>query len=103
MPRGIQESRGPTSRRAAARTSCRRWIGGWRCLTTRFRAFRAPRFERDPGVLFARDRLEAVARTRPTTKAELLAITAVRKWQVDVVGDALLAALRGDERSPYRE
>lgn len=63
----------------------------------------ATRLELDPGVLFARDRMEAVARARPKTKEELLAIPAVRKWQVAALGDAMLAALRGDERSPYRD
>lgn len=49
----------------------------------------------DPGVLAARDRLEAVARRNPRTPDDLAEVTELRRWQVDVLGDALLAALRG--------
>ena len=47
----------------------------------------------DPGVLCGRTTLEAVARARPTNRAGLAQVTELRRWQVDVLGDALLAAL----------
>jgi ribonuclease D len=47
----------------------------------------------DPGVLCGRGVLEAVARARPPDHAALLNVPGVRRWQVDVLGDALLKAL----------
>jgi ribonuclease D len=78
----------------------------------------AARLDLDPGVLCARDRLEAVARRNPRAPEELAEVTELRRWQVDVLGDALLATLRQgaagggaaappaparDDRSPYRD
>ena len=84
----------------------------------------AARLDLDPGVLCARDRLEAVARRNPRAPEELAEVTELRRWQVEVLGDALLAALRTGsgggggraaaptpaarppappERSPYRD
>jgi ribonuclease D len=70
----------------------------------------------DPGVLCARDRLEAVARRNPRTAEELGAVGELRQWQIAVLGEAMLRALRGTpagttgarppaaaERSPYRD
>lgn len=48
----------------------------------------------DAGVLCGRTTLEAVARARPNDRAGLGHITELRRWQVDILGDALLAALR---------
>jgi ribonuclease D len=48
----------------------------------------------DPGVLCARDRLEAVARRNPRTPEELAGVGELRRWQVEVLGDAMLTALR---------
>jgi ribonuclease D len=53
----------------------------------------ATRLDLDPGVLCARDRLEAVARKRPTTPADLAEVSELRAWQRDVLGDAFLAAM----------
>ena len=48
----------------------------------------------DPGVLCGRTTLEAVARARPTNREALAQITELRRWQVDVLGEAFLEALR---------
>jgi ribonuclease D len=48
----------------------------------------------DAGVLCGRTTLEAVARARPTDRAGLAQVGELRRWQVDVLGDALLEALR---------
>ncbi|MGH7616501.1 MAG: HRDC domain-containing protein, partial [Gemmatimonadaceae bacterium] len=70
----------------------------------------AERLDLDPGVLCARDRLEAVARKNPTTRDELEAITDLRRWQVALLGDDFLKALAPHrksrsvkEESPYRD
>lgn len=48
----------------------------------------------EAGVLCGRTTLEAVVRARPTNRAELDRITELRRWQVEVLGDAMLEALR---------
>ena len=79
----------------------------------------AGRLDLDPGVLCARDRLEAVARKNPETLDEMQQIAELRRWQVELLGTEFLRALaphrkkRGvtevaevaevAERSPYRE
>ena len=47
----------------------------------------------DPGVLCGRATLEAVARVRPNDRAGLAQVSELRRWQIQVLGDALLAAL----------
>ncbi len=47
----------------------------------------------DPGVLCGRTTLEAVARARPRDRAGLAQVGELRRWQIGVLGDALLAAL----------
>jgi ribonuclease D len=47
----------------------------------------------DPGVLCGRGTLEAVARARPKDRAGLTVIGELRRWQITVLGDAMLAAL----------
>lgn len=47
----------------------------------------------DPGVLCARERLEAVARKKPASVDALQQIPELRRWQIDVLGDQLVAAL----------
>ena len=49
----------------------------------------------DPGVLCGRSTLEAVARTTPTPNdhAGLSRVAELRRWQIDVLGTALLGAL----------
>lgn len=48
----------------------------------------------DPGVLCGRTTLEAVARAAPKDRAGLAQVSELRRWQIDVLGDALLEALR---------
>lgn len=48
----------------------------------------------DAGVLCGRTTLEAVARARPNNRAGLAQIAELRRWQGDVLGDAMLEALR---------
>ena len=47
----------------------------------------------DPGVLCARDRLEAVARRLPRTSEELAEVVELRAWQREVLGDGFVRAL----------
>ncbi|HEU4631489.1 MAG TPA: HRDC domain-containing protein [Gemmatimonadaceae bacterium] len=71
----------------------------------------AQRLDLDPGVLCSRDRLEAVARKNPTSLEALAAMPELRRWQVDVLGEGLLRALRAggavvveaEAESPYRD
>jgi ribonuclease D len=53
----------------------------------------AQRLGLDPGVLCGKSTLEAIARQRPADLAALGRIEDVRRWQVEVLGAALLAAL----------
>jgi ribonuclease D len=48
----------------------------------------------DPGVLCGRTTLEAVARAAPRDRAGLAQVGELRRWQADVLGDAMLEALR---------
>ena len=48
----------------------------------------------DAGVLCGRTTLEAVARARPNNRAGLAQVAELRRWQGDVLGDAMLEALR---------
>jgi ribonuclease D len=68
----------------------------------------AQRLDLDPGVLCARDRLEAVARKNPSTRAELELVTDLRRWQIAVLGEDFLRALVPHRKtakveSPYRD
>ncbi len=47
----------------------------------------------DPGVLCARDRMEAVARRNPKKMDELEEVQELRRWQIAVLGEAFLGAL----------
>ena len=58
----------------------------------------AQRLDLDPGVLAARDRLEAVARRNPATLEQLTDIPELRRWQVSVLGEAFVRAL-----APFRK
>lgn len=53
----------------------------------------AARLGLDAGVLLGRLALEAVARTRPSDRAGLARLGELRRWQIDLLGDVLLAAL----------
>ncbi|MEO7084897.1 MAG: ribonuclease D [Gemmatimonadaceae bacterium] len=60
----------------------------------------ATRLDLDPGVLCARDRMEAVARKNPTTREDLATVTELRDWQRSVLGEDFLKALKGISRPP---
>jgi len=47
----------------------------------------------DPGFLCGRGTLEAVARAGPKDRAGLAQVGELRRWQIAVLGDALLATL----------
>jgi ribonuclease D len=53
----------------------------------------AQRLDLDPGVLGARDRLEAVARKNPATLDQLTEVPQLRRWQIEVMGHGFLRAL----------
>jgi ribonuclease D len=78
----------------------------------------AQRLELDPGVLCARERLEAIARRAPHTLEELAEVKELRKWQVAELGPELVKAIgekgastpppvqpveETDEVSPYKD
>lgn len=54
----------------------------------------APRLDLAPGVLCPNSSLESVARAEPKTREELEQVGDMRRWQKEVLGDALLQALR---------
>ena len=53
----------------------------------------AQRLGLDPGFLCAREKLEAIARKKPKTLAELEEIPDLRRWQIEVLGAAFLKAV----------
>jgi ribonuclease D len=65
----------------------------------------AARLELDPGVLCARERLEAVARRNPGDLEALTDVPDFRGWQIEVLGQSFLDALRNGATadSPYRD
>lgn len=63
----------------------------------------ATRLDLDPGVLGARERLEAVARKNPATHEELEAVQELRRWQRALLGEDFLKALRGMRRTAKAE
>ncbi len=54
----------------------------------------AVKLDLDPGVLCSRDRMEAVARKNPSTLEELEAVTELRRWQVETLGEGFVKALK---------
>ena len=54
----------------------------------------AARLDLDPGFLCSRDRLEAIARRKPQTLEELAEIKELRRWQIEQLGEELLAAMK---------
>jgi ribonuclease D len=55
---------------------------------------RAEELNLDSGFLISRAMLDEIARRNPATAKELAAIPEVRNWQVEAVGEQLLAGLR---------
>ncbi len=110
MPRGIVETRGAEILAAIARgravpesqlprfPRAPRWDRDPDVdeRVTRLKLVRdaaATRLALDPGVLCSRERLEAIARRKPATLAEMAAIPDLRRWQVAELGTEFLAAL----------
>jgi ribonuclease D len=54
----------------------------------------AVRLNLDPGVLCSRERLEAVARIKPASIAEVVAIPELRRWQAEELGAEFVRVLR---------
>jgi ribonuclease D len=54
----------------------------------------AQRLDIDPGVLCSRDRLEAIARRNPASVEELAELPDLRRWQIAVLGEDFVRALR---------
>jgi len=54
----------------------------------------AARLDLDPGVLCARDRLEAVARKNPKSLEELESVSELRRWQRAQLGEEFVRALK---------
>jgi len=60
----------------------------------------ATRLDLDPGVLCARERLEAVARKNPSSPEELAEVRELRAWQRGVLGEDFLKALPRPAHKP---
>jgi ribonuclease D len=54
----------------------------------------ADRLQLDPGVLCARERLEAVVRKAPASVEDLSNMTELRRWQIEVLGTEFINALQ---------
>ena len=110
VPRGLLETRAPQLLEAIARglavpdadlprfPKAARWERDpeFDTRTTTLKVVRdevAARLDLDPGVLCARDRLEAVARRKPKTLEDMASIPELRRWQLSVLGREFLAAL----------
>jgi ribonuclease D len=110
MPRGILESRAGEMLAAVARgldvpeaqlprfPRAQRWERDpdFDDVVARLKTVRdaaAARLDLDPGVLCPRERLEAVARRRPTSTEELAQIPDLRRWQIEELGEDFVRAL----------
>ena len=111
MPRGILESRASEILENVARgvavpdselprfPRSQRWErdSDFDDVVARLKSVRdaaASRLDLDPGVLCSRERLEAVARRRPSSVAELTEIPDFRRWQIEQLGEDFVRALR---------
>jgi ribonuclease D len=128
MPRGILESRGDELLEAVQRAltvpeaelprfpKAPRWDRDpdFDARTNALKTVRdaaAARLDLDPGVLAARDRLEAVARKSQRTREELEGVAELRRWQRDVLGEDFLKVLKHHAKptaapaadSPYKD
>jgi ribonuclease D len=54
----------------------------------------ATRLNLDPGVLCSRERLEAIARKKPTNVGDLDDVPGLRRWQITEMGEQFIEALR---------
>jgi ribonuclease D len=58
----------------------------------------AAKLDMDTGVLFPRERMEAVARANPKSVEDLAALPELRRWQVEVFGSVFVDALKPHQR-----
>jgi ribonuclease D len=110
MPRGILESRSGEILAAVQRGTevaeaqlprfprAQRWErdSDFDDVVARLKTVRddaAERLDLDPGVLCPRERLEAVARRRPTSVGELAEVPELRRWQIEELGDEFIRAV----------
>ncbi len=110
FPRGMQEGRAQEALRAIARgdripdsdlprfPKAPRWERepDFDKQVSRLKAVRdavAMDLEMDPGVLFSRERMEAVARRKPRHAEELAELPELRRWQVEMLGEPFVRAL----------
>jgi ribonuclease D len=70
----------------------------------------AAKLELDPGVLCSRDRMETIARKTPRAVEELAEIPELRKWQIALMGEEFVAAMKPfgkvkqtADDSPYKD
>ena len=54
----------------------------------------ATRLSLDPGVLCSRERLESIARKRPTSVGDLEDVPGLRRWQIAEMGEEFISALK---------
>ena len=54
----------------------------------------AARLNLDPGVLCSREKLESIARRKPSRAADLEDVPGLRKWQIAQMGDEFVSALK---------
>jgi ribonuclease D len=58
----------------------------------------ATKLDMDTGVLFPREKMESVARANPKSVDDFATIPDLRKWQVEVLAQGLVEALRNHQR-----
>jgi ribonuclease D len=68
-------------------------------LLRQVRDAKARELDLEPGVLCARERLEAIARKRAASLDELSEIPELRRWQIEVLGTDLICAMRDGSRN----
>ena len=56
-----------------------------------------------PGVLCPNGTLEAIARAEPENLEALASVEGIRRWQLEVIGDDLLAAMHAAQPSAVKE
>lgn len=61
----------------------------------RWRAQAAPAFNLEPGVLLPNRLIGPIAEAAPRDREALARVDRIRRWRVEVLGDQILAALRG--------
>jgi ribonuclease D len=67
-----------------------------------WRAEAAPRLGLDPGLLLPRRLIERLAQVAPPDLAALAAVDGIRGWRSTQLGDEILAAMAGPDRSSTR-